>query len=116
MSTKINLWVDDERDPLLWRAGETWTWVKDAHTAIAAIDSGVVCKVSLDHDLGPDEAGTGYLVALHIESLAASNSISKIEWAVHSANPVGSKRIAAAMQSADRFWDLYEDEFLQDND
>lgn len=106
---KINLWLDDERDPAVWRPGETWVWVKTAAEAIALIDQLNVGKISLDHDLGEETPGNGYSVALHIESRANDGALERMEWTVHSANPVGSKRISMAMTNADRFWTFHEE-------
>ncbi len=62
--------------------------------------------LSLDHDLG--EGMTGYDVALFIEEAAYNDSLSRIEWAIHSANPVGRWNIMLAMKNADKFWTLAE--------
>lgn len=60
---------------------------------------GKIEHISFDHDLGDeDKNGTGYDVAVALEEMAYNNKISKISYAVHSANPVGRKRIDAAMK------------------
>ena len=77
-------------------------------TAPEAIDILAQCEVehiSLDHDLGllPEE-GCGYDVAKWIEEAAFHGNIPRLTWAIHSANPVGRKRMEAALTNADRYW------------
>lgn len=95
----MKLWLDDVRPP---PAG--WIAVQTAADAISVLASGGVESVSLDHDLGPSEAGTGYDVATWIEEHAATGRLRRLRWAVHSANPVGVRRMELALRSADRFW------------
>lgn len=60
--TMKKLWLDDERpEP------EGWVRAKTAGIAIALLASGTYDEVSLDHDLGPELAGTGYQVACWLE-------------------------------------------------
>lgn len=78
----------------------------NAAQAIAAINTGEVDFISFDHDLG--EGLTGYDVAKHIEEGAHNGTINPIRYKVHSANPVGSDKIHAAMESAWRAWQGWE--------
>ena len=95
----MKLYLDDERQtPYGWARAFT------APEAIALLAAGGVDAISLDHDLGPPEAGTGYDVAAWIEEQAAVGVLAPLKWSVHSANPVGRTRMEAAMRSADRFW------------
>jgi hypothetical protein len=105
MKNGINLWVDDVRDPALYSPSREWLWVKTAPAAIAALETGTVERVSLDHDLGllPEE-GCGYDVAVWIEEAAYMGKIPALDWLIHSANPVGRKRMEAALMKADRYW------------
>ena len=77
----MRLWVDDERDPEDWlphirwfrdrdpaQLGE-WVWVRTADEAIALLASENVVGVSLDHDLGTDQAD-GSVIASWIEERA----------------------------------------------
>ena len=107
----MKLWLDDERDPTspywvneyaLDHDGLPWVWAKTAECAMEHIMAGVVHEMSLDHDLGGNL--TGYDVALLVERLAYEKKISRIDWFVHSANPVGSKMMVAALRRADEFW------------
>lgn len=78
--------------------------VKTAQGAIDLIKNGNVSLISLDHDLGPDEAGTGYDVALFIEEAAYRKTIKPLHWQIHSANPVGIQNMRKALENADRYW------------
>lgn len=97
MSTK--LYLDDER-----RTPQGWVRAFTAPEAITLLLSGGIVEVSLDHDLGPEEAGTGYDVATWIEEQAVLGSLPPLRWRIHSANPVGRARMEAALRSAERFW------------
>jgi hypothetical protein len=105
MKHGINLWLDDKRDPKLHSPHVKWVWVKTAPAAIEALKTGSVEHISLDHDLGllPEE-GSGYEVAVWIEEVAYLKSIPKLTWYVHSANPVGKKRMEAALRNADQYF------------
>lgn len=102
----MKLWLDDERDPVVWRPqdGHQWLWLKTAEEAIELIAEDVVCEISFDHDLG--EGSNGYDVAKFIEEGAYSGTLTPIKWAVHSANPVGAANIERAMEQADIYWHM----------
>jgi hypothetical protein len=94
----MNLWLDDVRVPPDCGNGALWLWVKNYDEAIIALSLFDFDVISLDHDLG--EGKTGYDVACWIEEKAIGE-----DWPVtrnikcHSANPVGRKRINAAIRS-----------------
>lgn len=102
----MRLWLDDQIDdpetPARWPP-EGWTGVKSALAACRWLATGTVTHVSLDHDLGPG-FGDGYLVARFIEKRAFLGRLHRLEWTVHSANPVGRARMTEALQRADAFW------------
>ena len=50
------------------------------------LQSGQVTDISLDHDLGDDEKGTGYDVVLWIEEAVAVRGFKAPNISVHSAN------------------------------
>lgn len=102
----MKLWIDDIRNPAEWRPNEHWVWVKNYKDAVSTIKDLGVSHISFDHDLG--EEMTGYDIAKIIEELASNNAIGRISWEIHSANPVGAANIRMAMESAERFWDKYE--------
>jgi hypothetical protein len=98
----VRVWLDDER-PM----PEGYDLhLKTAPEAIELIRQGKVSAISLDHDLGPTESGTGYEVAKFIEEGAFQGSIDPIDVRVHSANPVGSFNIKKSIESAKRFWSI----------
>ena len=99
----IKLWLDDIRTP----PDDSWTWAKTYDEALEYITKNVVSEISFDHDLGAEQ--TGYSVAKAIEHHAYYDIVSRMEWNIHSANPVGRRNIEQAMQSADRFWASHED-------
>jgi len=82
----------------------------DAHALTAAdairwLTTGSVKFISLDHDLGSeDDQETGYFVASWIEVAAHNGWIPALEWAIHSANPVGRKNMEMALQKAKHYW------------
>jgi hypothetical protein len=94
----IRLWLDDVR-PM---PDGFDVWVKESFWAKMLIAKRLVSHISFDHDLG--EGKTGYDVAKLIEELAYDKELAPMTWDIHSANPVGRKRIEQAMQSAERFW------------
>lgn len=97
----MRVWLDDVR---VMPCGYD-IHVKTAPEALEFLASGHVTKISLDHDLGDDkEAGTGYHVACWIEEAAFHGSIPKLDWHIHSANPVGIRKMEKALRNADRYW------------
>ena len=90
------IFLDDLREP-----PPGATLCRTAKEAMRLIESGVVTRISFDHDLGTEL--TGYDVAKLVERLVAEGKIALPHWHVHSANPVGRSNIEAAMRSAARF-------------
>lgn len=94
------LWLDDERN-----APEGWVRVKTAFEAIVALRRWEWEVISLDHDLG-ENSDTGYSVLLYIEAEVYRNPNFKCpEIRIHSANPVGRKRMLQAIESINRIID-----------
>jgi hypothetical protein len=107
----MKLYLDDERP-----TPEGWVRAFTAPEAIELLKTGEVTELSLDHDLGPEEAGTGYDVCLWVEEQVFSQEYSQeyyyydgpLGWfvppvmRVHSANPVGKKRMESSIQSINR--------------
>ena len=102
----MNLYLDDER-PLPAGYDRKAT---TAPEAVALLRAGGVEALSLDHDLGPPEAGTGYDVAVFVEEAAfkwsrgEDGGLPPVKLACHSANPAGAARINWAISRAMRFW------------
>jgi hypothetical protein len=93
----MKLWLDDVRDPVTFgRIG--WHWVRTANEAMAWLAAAQITEASLDHDLGweatlglDSKEKTGYDVVLFLEENPHLWPRDGVH--VHSANPVGSKRM-----------------------
>ena len=100
MRMTMRLYVDDAREAPLG-----WTRVTTAQEAIDTLERYFyeIEEVSLDHDLGAPEAGTGYQVACWLESRAFTDPQGKMpEIHIHSANPVGVTKIRQCVESINR--------------
>lgn len=96
----MKLYLDDERT-----APEGWVQVRWPDEAIKLLQKGIVSHLSLDHDLGDDQRGTGYDVLLWIEQEVALHNLTPPEKiVVHSANPPARKRMQAAIESIFRMY------------
>ena len=97
----MKIYLDDCR-----QCPEGWTLAKTAQEAIDLLleNKDIVTHISLDHDLGPEEAGTGYDVACWIEERYYTDAdwIAP-QWAIHSSNPVGRQRMSAALRRLQQF-------------
>lgn len=98
---RVRLWLDDVRP-----APDGWLHVKTAPEAIALFATGEVVEASLDHDLGPSDAGTGYDVVAWVEKAIGVRAwygpLPRIH--VHSANPVGRGRMVAAVKAINELY------------
>ena len=93
----MKIFLDDERElPAGW-VGARWP-----EEVIALIEAGGVSEVSLDHDLGDDEHGTGYDVLLWIEEAVATRGFVPPKLQVHSANPYARSKMEAAIRAIER--------------
>jgi hypothetical protein len=97
----MKLWLDDIRDPEHYGCAG-WHWAKTADEAIAALQTGKVTEASLDHDLSIDAMmgavdgeTTGYDVVRWMEQ---HDVWPRDGVRVHSMNPVGRRRMEAAIQ------------------
>lgn len=63
--------------------------------AILLLKAGGVTHLSLDHDLGDDQRGTGYDVLLWIERAVVMHQYVPPEITIHSANPARQRMLAA---------------------
>lgn len=77
----MKIYLDDERP-----TPDGWVRVYWPAEAIALLERGGVMEVSLDHDLGDDQRGTGYDVILWIEEAVATRGFNPPKIVVHSAN------------------------------
>ena len=77
----LKVFLDDER-----KTPAGWTRVYWPEEAIRLLKTGRVTEISLDHDLGDDNHGTGYDVVLWIEKAVVTKGFSPPVIRVHSAN------------------------------
>lgn len=89
----MKVYLDDERE-----TPSGWTRTYWPMETINLLQGGQVTHLSLDHDLGNDEIGTGYDVLLWIEKAIVYNNFKPpLYITVHSANPPAKKRMLAAI-------------------
>ena len=94
----MKLWIDDVRP-----APEGWVHAKTAEEARKWIESGeMIQAISFDHDLGEGQENGHDLVSL-VEERVYLGKMGLPEMAVHSANPVGARRIFAAIEAINRW-------------
>ena len=97
----MKIYLDDERE-----ASEGWLRVRWPDEAIELLKTGQVTDLSLDHDLGDDERGTGYDVVLWIEEAMATGPFMPPRIIVHSANPSARAKMNAGLERIRRYVDL----------
>src|SRR5690348_3907144 len=96
----MRVFLDDERaTPSGW---ERAYWPDEA---IELLKTGRVSEISLDHDLGDDDRGTGYDVVAWIEEAVATSDFLPPRILVHSANPAARARMEAGIQAILRIVD-----------
>ncbi|MFM0324911.1 cyclic-phosphate processing receiver domain-containing protein [Caballeronia glebae] len=93
----MKVFLDDERV-----TPEGWTRVHWPNEAIRLLETGVVEELSLDHDLGDDEHGTGYDVILWIEEAVALRGFRPPKISVHSANASAREKMEAGVLAIER--------------
>lgn len=93
----MKVYLDDMRP-----APPGWTLVRWPAEAIALLEAGDVEEISLDHDLGDDERGTGYQVLLWIEEAVANRGFRPPLMRVHSANSSARHKMEAAIRAIGR--------------
>ena len=89
----MKVYLDDERE-----ASEEWVRVRWPEEAIELVKTGQVTDLSLDHDLGDDERGTGYDVVLWIEEAVATGGFVPPRIVVHSANAPARAKMEAGLE------------------
>lgn len=93
----MKVFLDDER-----QTPEGWVRVYWPDEAIELLDSGDVVEISLDHDLGDDERGTGYDVVLWIEESVVTRQFKPPIIKVHSANTSARKKMEAGIRNIEK--------------
>ena len=96
----LRVFLDDER-----ATPEGWVRVYWPDEAINLLETKAVAEISLDHDLGNDERGTGYDVVLWIEEAVALHGFTPPKMMVHSANSSARQKMEAGIRAIDqRVW------------
>ena len=90
----MKVYLDDERI-----APQGWRQTRWPDEVIALLQTGDVTDLSLDHDLGDDERGTGYDVILWLERAVATEGFMPPRLSVHSANSSARMKMEAGIQS-----------------
>ncbi|MEN4920871.1 cyclic-phosphate processing receiver domain-containing protein [Achromobacter spanius] len=90
----MKVYLDDER-----ATPEGWVRVYWPDEAIALLESGSVEEISLDHDLGDDDRGTGYDVILWMEEAVAVHGFRPPRIHVHSANSSARDKMLAGVRA-----------------
>ena len=90
----MRVYLDDERT-----TPEGWVRVYWPDEAIALLETGRVEELSLDHDLGDDERGTGYDVVLWVEEAVALRGFRPPRMSVHSANSSARQKMESGIRS-----------------
>jgi hypothetical protein len=94
----MKVYLDDERPT---PAG--WTHARWPEDVIKLLKTGQITHLSLDHDLGDDDHGTGYDVLLWLERVVATEQFNPPVMTVHSANTSARDKMNLAIQSIERF-------------
>lgn len=93
----MKVYLDDERPTPVGWVGVRWP-----EEAIALLKTGRVVELSLDHDLGDDDRGTGYDVILWIEEAVVTAGFTPPLISVHSANASARQKMLAGIASIRR--------------
>jgi hypothetical protein len=93
----VKVFLDDERV-----TPEGWVRTFWPEEVIALLETGQVAELSLDHDLGDDEHGTGYTVLLWLEEQVVVHGMTPPKIRVHSANSSARLKMEAAIASIKR--------------
>jgi len=92
----MKIYLDDERE-----TPPGWVRAYWPDEVIVALEQGGVGVVSLDHDLGDDQRGTGYDVVLWIENAVATRGFLPPEIRVHSANSSACHKMLLGIENID---------------
>jgi hypothetical protein len=93
----MRVYLDDERI-----TPDGWTRTFWPDEVIALLKTGEVSELSLDHDLGDDERGTGYDVVLWIEEAVALEGFIPPKISVHSANSSARDKMLSGIRSIEK--------------
>lgn len=90
----MKVFLDDER-----ATPDGWVRTFWPDQTIELLKTGNVTELSLDHDLGDDDRGTGYSVLLWIEEQVALNGMQPPIIRIHSANSSARLKMEAAVMA-----------------
>ncbi len=93
----MRVYLDDERP-----TPDGWVSARWPGEVIQLLETGEVAEVSLDHDLGDDDRGTGYDVVLWIEEAVVLRGFSPPQIRVHSANAAARSRMLAGIEAIEK--------------
>lgn len=94
----MKVFLDDERTP-----PNGWVHVLWPDEAIELLKTNNVTHISLDHDLGNDERGTGYDVILWIEEAVLTQEFSPPIMTVHSANTSAKGKMLLGISNINKY-------------
>ena len=94
----MKIYLDDLRD-----APEGWTRCYWPDEVIELLKTENVTEISLDHDLGDDERGTGYDVVLWIEKAVFTRGYVPPRITIHSANPAAHAKMELGVSRIQKF-------------
>jgi len=93
----MRIFLDDER-----ATPEGWVRAYWPSEVIALLERGGVIEVSLDHDLGDNQRGTGYDVILWVEEAVATRGFKPPKLMVHSANTSARIKMERGIENIER--------------
>lgn len=94
----MKIYLDDERS-----TPDGWTRCFWPDEVINLLHTENVSEVSLDHDLGDDDRGTGYDVLLWIEEAVLTRGYTPPKLSVHSANISARQKMESAIAKIEKF-------------
>lgn len=102
----MKLYLDDAR-----KIPEGWVGVLCATSAIEYLEQSLqnkidITHISLDHDLGEGDKGTGYDVLLWIEKNVVENNYTPPKISIHTANPSARQKMELAKAKIGQLVDI----------
>ncbi|MCJ7713025.1 hypothetical protein MUO66_01000 [Candidatus Bathyarchaeota archaeon] len=95
----MKVYLDDKRE-----TPEGWIRVYWPKEAIDILKQGSVEEISLDHDLGDDQRGTGYDVIKWIEEQVITNNFKPPKIKIHTANCSAREKMEAGVRSIETYY------------
>lgn len=94
----MKVYLDDERE-----TPDGWVRTYWPQEAIELLKTNKVTEISLDHDLGDDERGTGYDVVLWIEEAVFTKGYQPPKVTVHSANSSARHKMELGIKNINQY-------------